>query len=279
MKLLFKKIKTGLMILTVSLVANQAYADRLDDIQTRGEIKIAVFDSNPPFGYVDGKNKKIVGLDADYAKAIAEALNVKLKLVPTNPANRIPLLTAQKADLIVANFTVTSERAKAVDFSLPYFATGQKFVARKGVLKTPDDLKKMRIGADKGTVMEITLREQYPTAKVISYDDTPFAFTALKNGVVQAITQDDAKLIGLLANLPTKQREEFEISPFSITKEYQAVGIPKGEKRLLQEVNKILLSIEEKGEAVNIYNRWFGPETPTAMPRGEFKIGEVEFSN
>ena len=54
---------------------------------------------------------------------------------------------------------------------MPYFATGQKFIARKGVLKTPEDIKK-RIGADKGTVQEITLRERFPTAKVISYDDT-----------------------------------------------------------------------------------------------------------
>ena len=47
---------------------------------------------------------------------------------------------------------------------------------------------------------EITLRERFPTAKVISYDDTPLAFVALRNGNVQAITQDDAKLVGLLGN-------------------------------------------------------------------------------
>lgn len=256
--------------------ASYAHADRLDDIEKRGQIKIAVFDSNPPFGYIDEKTNKIVGLDVDYANEIAKALNVKVELVPTNPANRIPLLTSQKADLIVANFTVTDERAKTVDFSLPYFATGQKFIARKGVLKTADDLKNLRIGADKGTVMEITLREKYPTAKVISYDDTPFAFAALRNGVVQAITQDDAKLIGLLANVPEQQRADFEISPFSITKEYQAIGIPKGETRLKEKLNQILLKIEADGEALTIYNRWFGPETSSAMPRGEFKIGPCQ---
>lgn len=258
------------------LSTNSAFADRLDDIEKRGEIKIAVFDSNPPFGFIDETTNKIVGLDIDYANAIAKELNVKVELVPTNPANRIPLLTSKKADLIVANFTVTDERAKTVDFSLPYFATGQKFIAKKGVLKTADDLKNLRIGADKGTVMEITLREKYPTAKVISYDDTPFAFAALRNGVVQAITQDDAKLIGLLANIPEEQRENFEISPFSITQEYQAVGIPKGETRLIDKVNQILLKLETNGEALTIYNRWFGPNTKSAMPRGVFKIGSAQ---
>lgn len=274
MKTVLKKVVGALTITSVFISMNYAYADRLDDIEKRGEIKVAVFDSNPPFGYVDDKTKQIVGLDVDYANAIAQALKVKVQLIPTNPANRVPLLTSKKVDLIVANFTVTQERAQAVDFSVPYFATGQKFIARKGVLKTPEDLQKLRIGADKGTVMEITLREKYPTAKVISYDDTPFAFAALRNGVVQAITQDDAKLIGLLANVPEEQRQDFEISPFSITEEYQAVGIPKGEKRLKDKVNEVLFKLEQDGEAVTIYNRWFGPETNSAMPRGEFKIGD-----
>lgn len=274
MKAIFKKTITALTFITIFAGMNNAYADRLDDIQKRGEIKIAVFDSNPPFGYVDEQSKTITGLDVDYAKAIAEALNVKVTLVPTNPANRIPILTSQKADLIVANFTATPERAKTVDFSVPYFATGQKFIAKKGLLKTPADLDKLRVGADKGTVMEITLREQYPTVKVISYDDTPFAFAALRNGVVQAITQDDAKLIGLLANVSAEQRDQFEISPFSITQEYQAVGIPKGETRLKDKVNEVLFALEDNGQALEIYNRWFGPETTSAMPRGNFKTGD-----
>lgn len=275
MKFLTKSLIT-IALLGTLLSTNSAFADRLDDIEKRDKIKIAVFDSNPPFGFIDETTNKIVGLDIDYANAIAKELNVKVELVPTNPANRIPLLTSKKADLIVANFTVTDERAKTVDFSLPYFATGQKFIAKKGVLKTADDLKNLRIGADKGTVMEITLREKYPTAKVISYDDTPFAFAALRNGVVQAITQDDAKLIGLLANIPEEQRENFEISPFSITQEYQAVGIPKGETRLIDKVNQILLKLETNGEALTIYNRWFGPNTKSAMPRGVFKIGSAQ---
>lgn len=278
MKTIVKKslqnLATGLTLVTTILAVNYAYADRLEDIEKNGEIKIAVFDSNPPFGYIDEETKQIVGLDVDYANALGKALNVKVKLVSTNPANRIPLLTSKKADLIVANFTVTEERAKVVDFSVPYFATGQKFIAPKGLLKTPDDIKSLRIGTDKGTVMEITLRENYPSAKVISYDDTPFAFAALRNGLVQAITQDDAKLIGLLATVPSELREQFEISPFSITQEYQAVGLPKNEQRLKDKINQALFALEKSGEAVIIYNKWFGPQTLSAMPRGDFKIGD-----
>ncbi|PQQ37361.1 ABC transporter substrate-binding protein [Photorhabdus laumondii] len=260
----------------LTLVTGAAKADKLDDIKKAGAVRIAVFDSNPPFGFIDPQTKKLAGYDVDIANAIANDLGVKLELRPTNPANRLPLLVSKKVDLIAANFTVTHERAKQVDFSIPYFATGQKFIARKGILKSPEDIKNLRIGADKGTVQEITLREHYPTAKVISYDDTPLAFAALRNGNVQAITQDDAKLVGLLANVPEAQKAEFEISPFSITREYQAVAAAKGQERLVEAVNQTLLKLEKEGEAAEIYNRWFGPETKSAQPRGDFKFAPLE---
>ncbi len=270
------RIAVAVLLSSLAWVSGVAKADKLDDIKKSGTVRIAVFDSNPPFGFIDPQTKKLAGYDVDIANAIAKDLGVKLELRPTNPANRIPLLAAKKIDLIAANFTVTDERAKQVDFSIPYFATGQKFIARKGVLTHPDDIAKLRIGADKGTVQEITLRERYPTAKVISYDDTPLAFAALRNGNVQAITQDDAKLVGLLANVPEAQKADFEISPFSITREYQAVAATKGEGRLIDAVNQTLLQLEKEGEANKIYNRWFGPETQSAQPRGDFKFAPLE---
>ncbi|MGL9734641.1 MAG: ABC transporter substrate-binding protein [Symbiopectobacterium sp.] len=271
-----KQVVALTLLASLISVSGIARAEKLDDIQKAGIVKIAVFDNNPPFGFIDPQTKKLVGYDVDIAEAIGKALCVKVELRSTNPANRIPLLTSQKVDLIAANFTITDERAKQVNFSIPYFATGQKFIARKGVLKTPEDIKALRIGADKGTVQEITLREHYPTAKVISYDDTPLAFAALRNGNVQAITQDDAKLVGLLANVPDAQKTEFEISPFSITKEYQGVGVLKGENRLTQKVDETLLQLEKTGEAKQTYDRWFGLTTKSAQPRGDFTFAPLD---
>lgn len=270
------RVLTTALLAGFALLANVAKADKLDDIKQAGVIRVAVFDSNPPFGFIDPQSKKLTGYDVDIAQAIADNLGVKLELRPTNPANRIPLLTSGKVDLIGANFTITDERAKQVDFSIPDFATGQKFIARKGVLKTPDDIAPLRIGADKGTVQEVTLRERYPDTKVISYDDTPQAFAALRNGNVQAITQDDAKLVGLLGNLPEKVKADFEISPFSITREYQALAASKGEQRLVENVNEALLKLEKEGQAEVIYNRWFGPDKKAAQPRGDFKFAPLD---
>ena len=258
-------------LLGAALFSGIAHADRLDDIKKNGVLRVAAFDSNPPFGSIDPASKKQVGLDIDYAQALADKLGVKLEVRPTNPANRIPLLLSGKVDLVLANFTITEERAKQVDFSIPYFSSGQQFLAKKGVLSAPEQLPGLRIGADKGTTNETNLRKLYPQTTIVAFDDTPFAFTALRNGNVQAITQDGPKLVGLLANVPDK--ENYEIPAFTISDDYMGVGIPKGETRLIAFVNDTLKELESSGRAQAIYDAWFGPNTATPLPR-LFKIGD-----
>ncbi|MFT4190431.1 MAG: ABC transporter substrate-binding protein [Comamonas sp.] len=255
----------------LALGASLSWADRLDDVKKAGVVRVAAFDANPPFGFVDAKSKKIVGLDVDYAHALAKKLGVKLEIVPTNPANRIPLLASGKVDLVLANFTITEERAKVVNFSIPYFASGTQFIAKKGTLTAPEQLSGLRIGVDKGTTNEIQLREQFPKATLVAYDDTPFAFTALRNGQVQAISQDGPKLIGLLANVP--DRDKYEVPPFAISQDYIGVGIPKGEAGLTDFVNTTLRELEADGQAQKIYDTWFGPNSKTPLKR-IFKIGD-----
>jgi polar amino acid transport system substrate-binding protein len=267
----------GAVLAALLMVAsNAAHADRLDDIRKAGVLRVAAFDSNPPFGFVDPKDNQIVGLDVDYARALAKSLGVRLEVQPTNPANRIAFLKSGKVDLVFANFTITEERKKEVDFSTPYFASGTQFIAKKGVLKSPDQLNSLRVGADKGTTNEQQVRAKFPNATIVAYDDTPFAFAALRTGNVQAITQDGPKLVALLARVP--DRASYEIPPFTISNDYEGVGVPKGEARLLDAVNGTLTKLEADGEAARIYDKWFGPTSAAPLPR-LFKIGDAQKSN
>ncbi|WP_027819372.1 ABC transporter substrate-binding protein [Paraburkholderia bannensis] len=266
----------ALLTALLAVASSAAHADRLDDIKKAGVLRVAAFDSNPPFGSVDSTSNQIVGLDVDYARAVAKSLGVKLEVQPTNPANRIAFLKSGKVDLVFANFTITDERKKEVDFSTPYFASGTQFIAKKGALKSPDQLNGLRIGADKGTTNEQQVRAKYPNATIVAYDDTPFAFAALRTGNVQAITQDGPKLVALLARVPDKAN--YEIAPFTISNDYEGVGVPKGETRLLDAVNTTLTHLEADGQAAQIYDKWFGPKSAAPLPR-LFKIGDTQKSS
>lgn len=258
------------VLLTLALVApSLARADQLADIKKAGVVRAAVFDSNPPFGQIDEKTHELVGYDVDFARAFAERLGVKLELVPTNPANRIPLLQSGKADLIVADITITPERAQVVDFSTPYFVTGQQYLVGVKAPGKIADYAAARIGAVKGTTGEQTVKALYPKARVISYDDIPLAFAALRAGKVEAITQDSSILVGLLDAAP--DRTQYRILPELLSREEIGVGVKKGEAALLREVNAILLGLEKSGAAARIYEAWFGAGSKTPQPRN-FKI-------
>src|SRR5664279_704571 len=145
----------------VLAAAAPARADQLQDIKKAGVLRVATFDSNPPFGSVDPKSLSIVGYDVDFAQAIAKSLGVKLQITATNPANRIPLIQSVKVDLIVADITITPERAKVIDFSIPYFLTGQQLLAPAGSSNNLDAYADARIGAVKGTTGEQRLHERF----------------------------------------------------------------------------------------------------------------------
>lgn len=101
----------------------------LDEIKESGTINIGVFSDKNPFGYVD-ENGEYQGYDVYFAERIGEDLGVDINYVSTEVANRIEYLQTGKVDIILANFTVTEERAEKVDFALPYMNVALGVVSR-----------------------------------------------------------------------------------------------------------------------------------------------------
>ncbi len=92
----------------------------LDDIKKAGTVNIGVFSDKAPFGYVDGSGN-YAGYDIVFAERLAKDMGVKINYIATDGQNRVPFLQSNKADIMLANFTVTDDRKEKVDFSLPYW--------------------------------------------------------------------------------------------------------------------------------------------------------------
>lgn len=255
----------------LGLAAGVAQADRLEDIRKKGVLTVGVFDQHSPYGFTDQKTNKVIGIDIDLAQEIANKMGVKLKLVPVSPADRVPALVAGKVDLVIAGFTITDERAKQIDFTIPYFASGQQFLTRKGIkLAGKDDLARLRLGVGKGTSDEERLRSMFPDAILVVYEDMSHAFRGLRAGKVDAISQGEPELIYLLASAP--DRVKYVIQPLTVSDDLDGVGVVKGEATLRNEVNDVLMALEKEGRAEQVYNKWFGPQTQTPLKRA-YKIG------
>jgi len=264
----------GVLVLALVFVAGICgalfAADTLETIKKKGVMVAGVKDSTPGFGYVDEKTREIVGYDVDFVKAIAKNLGVKLELKPVTSASRMPQLVEGNIDIIAATMTKTAERAKQIDFSDTYFFTGQKFIVKKGTVKSLADLDGKRIGTAKGSTSEQNAKKALPKATILSFDDYPQAFLALQQGKVFAVTTDESILANILSKAPNK--EQFEIPDIQISDEPYGLGIRKGEKNFVDAVNKVLVEMEKTGEAKMIFDKWFGPNSTTPLKRGTFKI-------
>ncbi|KAF1048003.1 MAG: Cyclohexadienyl dehydratase [Herbaspirillum frisingense] len=113
----------------LAIVAANAHADALADIQKSGVLKIAVPQDFAPFGSVNS-DLQLQGLDIDVAKLIAQKMGVKVQLVPVASANRIAYLQTHKADLVISTLGKNAEREKVIDFSQAYAPYNKQRVRR-----------------------------------------------------------------------------------------------------------------------------------------------------
>ena len=101
-----------------------------ENIVTNGQtVVLGTNAAFPPFEYVEGK--KIVGFDITMGQKIAKTAKMKLEVLDMAFDSLIPALQAGTIDFIAAGMSVTEERKKNVDFSVPYFASEQVIIVRK----------------------------------------------------------------------------------------------------------------------------------------------------
>ena len=176
-------------------VASGSYRT-VDEIKEDGTINIGVFSDKNPFGYVD-ENGDYQGYDVYFANRLAKDLGVKVNFVSTEAANRIEYLQTGKVDVILANFTVTEERAQEVDFALPYMNVALGVVSREdNVIKSLDNWNKDdSIIVISGTTAETYLTENYPDIPLQKYDSYATAKNALENGSGAAWVNDNTEVI------------------------------------------------------------------------------------
>lgn len=174
---------------------NKGTGRSVQQIKDSGTIKIGVFSDKKPFGYVD-ENGDYQGYDVYYAERIGEDLGVEVEYVPVEAASRVEYLVTSKVDIILANFTVTKERAEQVDFVLPYMKVALGVVSPNGALITaPEQLDGKTLIVSKGTTAETYFTENHPEVKLLKFDQYSEAFNALLDGRGDALSTDNTEVL------------------------------------------------------------------------------------
>lgn len=235
-----------LLVLTVGIFAgcgsnksetatntNQGHFRTVEEIKKSGKVIIGVFSDKAPFGFVDDKGA-YQGYDVYFGNRIGKDLGVKVEYVSVDPASRVEFLTTGKVDIILANFTVTPERAEKVDFALPYMKVALGIVSPdNAVIKDVKELEGKKLIVAKGTTAETYFAKHYPNIVMQKYDQYADAYNALLDKRGDAFSTDNTEVLAWALN-----NKGFTVGVESLGEvDTIAPAVTKGNKTLLDWLN------------------------------------------
>ena len=203
-------------------------------------IKMITEATFPPYEFLRGQ--EIVGIDVEICKAVAEKLGRPFQAETVDFDSVIPAVISGKADLAAAGITVTEDRKKNVDFSIPYVKTGIVVIYKKSnPFKDIDQLKDKKIGVQAGTTSETFVLEQLKKEPERSKSPAE-AVAGLKSGRCEFVIAD----IDPAKNC-VKGEPDLALSDFITSEEY-AVAIRKGQPELLKVINETIAELKANGK-------------------------------
>ena len=203
------------------------------EIKKSGELIIGVFSDKAPFGYID-KNGNYRGYDIYFAERLAKDLGVKPKYISLEPANRTEYAKTGKVDIILANFTMTKERAEQVDFALPYMKVAIGVVSPENQnITSVEQLKGKKLIVAKGTTAETYFTENHPEIELLKFDQYAETYNALLDKRGDAFSTDNTEVLAWAMKNP-----EYKVGITHLGKdEVIAPAVQKGNKELLDYIN------------------------------------------
>jgi len=259
-------IRFGIAAVLSALLTVAAAADKLDDINARSKLVVGVSDTTPPFSFRKPGETAVSGYDIDLVKGVAKRMRVALEMVAVSSAERIPLLQQDKLDFVATSMTRTREREREIDFSYIYFVTPHAVI-----VKTSSGITSVRQLAGRKASSASTstaggnLKEVVPNVNIVYVRDYSLAFAALKDGTVDAFTTDETVLRAIVRQ--DGHPDDYVFLPDFAKSRDVGFALKKAEQRFKATINDALLDIERSGEAVAIWNSWFGPGSDMPMTR------------
>ena len=185
----------------------------------------------------------------DVAKYVAKKLGysedeIVWKEAPSK--QREAMLQNGDVDMILASYSITDERKKAVSFAGPYFVAGQDLLVRKDdrSIKGPEDLNGKRLCSVTGSTSAATVKEKFASeVQLMEQPGYAECATALFSGIVDAVTTDDI----ILAGLASASRGKLRVVGKPFTQEYYGVGIKKGDTQLATKINNAIVDMIQDG--------------------------------
>ncbi|MEV8369686.1 glutamate ABC transporter substrate-binding protein [Microbacterium sp. NPDC064584] len=211
-----------------------------DTITENGKVRVGVKEDQPGLGYLDQATGERTGFDVDIARWIAASLGYdedKIEFTAIPSANREQALVNGDIDYYVGTYSITDKRKEQIDFAGPYFITGQGLLvaADNEDITGVDTLDGATVCSATGSTSIQRIKDEHPEASTVEFDTYSQCVEQLKSGQVDAITTDQAILIGYAAQDPDNLKVVGDV----FSEERYGVGIQKGDTVFVDYVNTL----------------------------------------
>lgn len=256
-------IKLAALALTAAMAfMGSAHAGKIEEIRERGTVRIGVSLGGEPIGFRDDKNNP-VGYDVDVATRLAEKLGVPVEFTDVSGDARISMLVSGQLDIVVANTSATLERAKTVDFSIPYNRAGLRVIVQKDAgIADLKGLAGKKVVVGRGTTGESFIKKAVPDAELV-YTDTfsPDGVLLLQQKRADAAIEDSS----LLDYLATKN-DNLVTLPGLYSNDPIGIAVAKGDPEFVRWLDMFVSDYIQSGAYEANYKKWWGEKSnPPAL--------------
>ncbi|MCI6988127.1 MAG: transporter substrate-binding domain-containing protein [Campylobacter sp.] len=232
-------------------------ANSLQEIQTSKTIRIGLHPDIPPFSQL--VNNEFEGFEVEFAKRLGKELvgdGGKVEFIAINAEDRIKSLQDNQVDIVIQAFTKTAERAKQVDFSMPYFSTAVGILVNKDSnIKNTKDLSGKKVAVEKGITAEQVLK-QYPDIEIVYVEGSNHGYRALKEGKVDGLADDNIIVLAYPIIDDTVEVPEYLLNLGS--SDYMSAAVAKNNTELKQAIDKYMITLSKEQFFKKIYDDNFG---------------------
>jgi ABC-type amino acid transport substrate-binding protein len=229
------------------MLAGSVHARPIQEIVRDGTLKVGVNPNFPPMSSY-GADGRLTGFDVDIAAALARRLGVRLELVPTEAAQRVPFLISGRIDLSLGALTITPEREALIDFTIPVHSEAMAVITTGRIAaQSWRDLDRADITLVnmRGNQSVELLREKLPLPRRLLVDGNADTIRAIAQGRADALVENVDFFLGFTRNYPDV---EWRVLPEPIFSSLCAVGVEKGNDGLRRAVNRALYDMHQSGE-------------------------------
>lgn len=257
----------GALLAAPFLTPTAAQADALANIKSAGKVRIGIDLGLPPYGMMDDK-LQASGVDVEVARKLAKDLGVELDIVSSTGASRVPNLQTNKADLIISTLSITPERQKVIDYSVPYMPIQTIVFAPKSLkIGAMEDLNGLKVATSRGTGMDTQLTREAKGANIIRYEDDATLITAAITGQADIIGGTAAHLATVIDKAPQREMErKFVMSNFPA-----AIGMRKNEPNLMAWTNDWVRANLKNGFINQVHEKYLKVGLPPEILAGADK--------